>query len=131
MNCEQRSEVSLNKRGSFRWGIQQNPLPKCTCHKKPNWNGSLMKTNILCNPQGGNDYKWGVAHLQLAGFPEKECLRTEASVPAWGHEEESSQKEEPKVVPGFSVNSKWLGKHTHCGMYRPCSPTPLDRCFLL
>lgn len=27
--------------------------------KSPNWSGSLMKTNILCNPQGGNDYNWG------------------------------------------------------------------------
>lgn len=57
-----------------------NPLPKCICHKKPKWNGSLMRTNILCNPQGGNDYKWGVAKLEL--HRERLGLRTEVSAPA-------------------------------------------------
>lgn len=30
-----------------------------------------MKTNILCNPQGGNDYKWGVAKSDLSAFQRK------------------------------------------------------------
>lgn len=65
-----------------------NPLPKCTCHKKPNWNGSLMKTNILCNPQGGNDYKWGVPPPDLPGFPEKESVSVNPCLsPVRGHEE--------------------------------------------
>lgn len=72
-----------------------NPLPTCTCHKKPNWNGSLMKTNILCNPQGGNDFKWGVPPSYLSGFPEKESVSGNPSLGSVQGPEEGVQPEGP------------------------------------
>lgn len=83
-----------------------NPLPKCTCHKTPHWNGSLKKTNILCNPQGGNDSRWGWLHRLYLASQGK-------ILPARGHEVGPDKKalpEEPKVVLSFSVNENLAGK---------------------
>lgn len=106
--------------------------------KKPNWNGSLMKTNILCNPQGGNDYEWGVAPSDRSGFPEKESVSVNRSVrPRSGTRGRGPARrtfpEESDVLPGFSVNENWLGRIIRGGRWRPCSlcPTLFGRCFFL
>lgn len=79
-----------------------------------------MKTNILCNPQGGNDYKWGVAQSDLSGFPGKDAVSVNrTSVFARGHKEEVQPTrtfpKESNVVPGFSVNDNWLEKDIRGG----------------
>lgn len=108
--------------------------------KKPNCNGSLMKTNILCNPQGGNDYEWGAAPSDpsSSGFPEKESVSGNRSVrPRSGTRGRGPARrtfpEESDMLPGFSVNGNWPGKVVRGGTWGPrsLSPTLFGRCFFL
>lgn len=98
--------------------------------KSPNWGGSLMKTNILCNPQGGNEYNWGATWWGLSHFPEKGSVSENRSViSAPGNQEEVWPKGTFPAVwyvgPGFAGHWSWLGRDVCCEVYRSSlSPPP-------
>lgn len=102
------------------------PLPKHTCHKKPNSNGSLIKTNVLCNPQGGNDYKRGVAPRALSGFTEKDSVSGNGRIsPCLGTGGRGQAKKDlswgTRRGAWFFCKLQWSGKRHS---WRPCSVSP-------
>ena len=98
--------------------------------KSPNWSGSLMKTSILCNPQGGNDHRWEATRQGLSHFPEQGSVSgnpSKSSAP--GNQEEVWPKGTFPAAcylgPGFAGHWSWQGRDVCCEMYRSSlSPPP-------